>query len=120
MRPTWLYSGLAALAVGFLALAFTWGRVAAETSVALQVPYVLSGGGAAIVAVMVGLRLLEVDALRRDAGRRLGQLDELASLLEELRVSLAGADQTAAEPGEHDGDGPGPDPDRELDEADQS
>lgn len=93
MRPTvswYLYGGLAALVVGFAMLAFTWARVAGLTSVSLQLPYAMSGGGAAVVLVAVGIKLIEADTIVRTAARRDRQLDELTAQVEELYVLLGG------------------------------
>lgn len=84
----WLYGGLAAVVVGLATLAWTWGRVAGLTTVPEQIPYVLSGGGVAIVAVLIGVRLLELHGRVQDAARRMAQLDELVAGLEELRGHL--------------------------------
>lgn len=93
MRPTpswWLYGGLAALVVGFAVLAFTWARVAGLTSVPLQVPYVISGGGTAVVLVLAGIRLIDIDATLRDAARQDRQLDQLRDLMDEMYELLGG------------------------------
>lgn len=93
MRPTpsWLlYAGLIVLLSGLVVLVFTWGRVAGLDALAEQVPYVISGGGAAIVLTLVGLQLIDAELTLRDCARQNRQLDELSARVEELRTHLGG------------------------------
>lgn len=83
--PTW--AGLATAGIGFALLAFGWGRVAGLTSVALQVPYVISAGFTGLGLIAVGCTVVAVQARRQDAAardRRLADLEEVLTVLEKL------------------------------------
>lgn len=80
---TWVGVGLATAGVVLLVVA--WGKTAGLTSVALQVPFVVSAGFGGLGLVAVGLTVVNVAAKRADATERHRQLDELRGLLAELR-----------------------------------
>lgn len=80
---TW--TGVGLTAVGLVLLAIAWGRTAALTNVALQVPYVVSAGFTGLGLVAVGLTLVSISAKREDARERTRQLTELRELMTELR-----------------------------------
>jgi hypothetical protein len=84
--PTYLGIGIATL--GFVLIAVAWGQVAGETNVALQMPYLLSGGMVGLGLVLVGLTVVNVAAKRRDAALRERQTQLLADALTELRTAL--------------------------------
>lgn len=88
--PTWTGVGVAGL--GFGLLVWCWGRVAGETNVAFQLPYVVSSGLGGLGLIVVGLTVIAVQAKRHDAAARdralsqlLSQLDELAQRVNEPR-----------------------------------
>jgi hypothetical protein len=83
---TWIGLGVAAL--GFLVIAFAWGKVAALLDVSLQMPYVVSGGLTGLGLVMVGMTVVNVAARRQDAAERARQVEELQAVLRELRETL--------------------------------
>lgn len=83
---TWV--GVAVAAAGFGVLAYTWGRVAALGNVALQVPYVVSGGAGGLGMLVVGLALVGIAARRADSAERSRQLRELRDVLADLRSTL--------------------------------
>lgn len=87
ISPTPTYIGVAVTALGFALLAVAWGGVAGEDNVALQVPYLVSGGLAGIGLILVGLTVVNVAAKRRDAALRQQQIEVLAAALQELRGS---------------------------------
>jgi hypothetical protein len=95
--PTWLRGGSPALTfigmgvavVGFVLILVAWGQVAGETQVYLQLPYLVSAGITGLGLVMVGLTVVNVAAKRRDAADRDRQMDQLVSILEELKATLA-------------------------------
>jgi hypothetical protein len=80
------YIGVVVAALGFVAIAIAWGGVAGEANVARQVPYVVSGVGAGLALVMVGVTMISVAAKRRDAVLREQQIQLLAEALTELRA----------------------------------
>lgn len=88
--PTPTYLGIGVAAVGFVLIAFAWGQVAGETNVALQMPYLVSGGMVGLALVLVGLTIVNVAAKRRDAALRGQQTQLLADALHELRGALEG------------------------------
>ena len=89
LSPVPTYVGIAVAALGFVVIAFAWGKVAGITeSVALQLPYLLSGGLVGLALVMTGLTVVSVAARRRDAVLREQQTQLLADALRELRTAL--------------------------------
>jgi hypothetical protein len=90
LSPTPTYVGIIVVVIGFVLLGVTWGQVAAETTVAAQLPYVASGGLIGLGLVMVGLTAISVAAKRRDTQLRAQQMELLAGALDELRQGREG------------------------------
>lgn len=88
LSPVPTYLGIAVAVIGFVLIALTWGAVADETNVALQVPYLVSGGLSGLGAILVGLTIISVAARRRDAALREQQNLLLADALRELSAAL--------------------------------
>jgi hypothetical protein len=86
--PTLTWIGLGVAALGFAAIAFTWGKVAALLDVSLQLPYVVSGGLTGLALVMVGMTAVNVAARRQDAADRAQEVESLQAVLRELRETL--------------------------------
>ena len=90
--PTPTYVGIGVAALGFVLIAIAWVQVAQETDVALQMPFLVSGGLAGVCCVFVGLTIMSIAARRRDAALRERQTALIAAALEDLH-SLLGGDQ---------------------------
>lgn len=88
---TWI--GLLIAATGLVLIVVAWGRVAALTNVALQIPYLISAGLTGLGLVVVGLAVVNLSVHRRIAAQRSAQLGELRALLAELRRTVEGRDQ---------------------------
>lgn len=88
--PTPTYIGIGLVATGIVLISIAWGQVAGETNVALQMPYLLSGGMIGLALVLVGLTVVNIAAKRRDAALRTQQTELLADALAELRATLEG------------------------------
>ena len=88
----WIWAGVVLCAIGFGLIVYTWGRVAALLDVALQLPYIVSGGFTALSLILVGLTIINVATKRQDAAERSRQLTELRELLSEMRSTMAGED----------------------------
>lgn len=88
LSPVPTYLGIAVAALGFVLIAVAWGAVAGQTNVALQMPYLVSGGITGLALVMVGLTVVSVAARRRDALLREQQTALLADALRELGAAL--------------------------------
>jgi hypothetical protein len=88
LSPVPTYLGIAVAAVGFVLVMFAWGQSAGETNVALQIPYLISGGMVGLGLIMVGVTVVNVAAKRRDALLREQQTALLASALRELSSAL--------------------------------
>jgi hypothetical protein len=94
--PAWLRGGSPALTFagvgiavgGFVLILIAWGQVAGETQVYLQVPYLVSAGLTGLALVMVGLTIVNVAAKQRDALDRDRQMDQLVSIMGELKAAL--------------------------------
>jgi hypothetical protein len=80
--PALVYTGVVLIVAGFAVLAFAWSRVAGTAIVALQLPYLVSGGFAGLGLVIVGVLLMYLAVKRRDAWQRERRLDALAAALE--------------------------------------
>jgi len=93
LSPTPTYIGIGVAALGFVLIAVAWGQVAGETNVALQVPYLVSGGLFGLALIFVGLTVVSVAAKRRDAALREQQTQLLADALRELRSALEGEER---------------------------
>ncbi len=88
LSPTPTYVGIALVAIGFLIIAVAWGKVAGESAVALQLPYILSGGVCGLATVMVGCTVVSVAARRRDAALREQQTHLFVDAVQELSAAL--------------------------------
>lgn len=83
-----VWIGLLFAAGGFGLLAYTWGETAALTDVALQVPYVVSGGFSGLGLILLGLLVVNISVKRRETRARERQLEELRDALAGLRAAI--------------------------------
>jgi hypothetical protein len=88
LSPVPTYLGVAVAVIGFVLVLFAWGQSAGETNVALQIPYLISGGMVGLGMIMVGVTVVNVAAKRRDVLLREQQIELLASALRELSSAL--------------------------------
>lgn len=88
LSPVPTYLGVAVAALGFVLIAVAWGKVAGQTNVGLQMPYLVSGGLTGLALVMVGVTVISVAAKRRDALLREQQMRLLVDALDELSGAL--------------------------------
>ena len=89
LSPLPTYLGVAITAIGFAAVIFAWSKVAGVSdNVALQLPYLVSGGLVGLGLVMVGVTVINVAAKRRDTQLRQQQTELLADALRELRNAI--------------------------------
>ncbi len=88
LSPIPTYIGVVVTALGFLLLLFTWGQVAGEASVALQIPYLVSGGLTGLGLILVGVGVMSIATKRRDTALREQQTQLLADALRELSRAL--------------------------------
>jgi hypothetical protein len=88
LSPVPTYLGVAVAALGFVLIAVAWGKVAGQTNVGLQMPYLVSGGLTGLALVMVGVTVISVAAKRRDALLREQQMRLLVDALDELSAAL--------------------------------
>lgn len=94
--PAWLsgtspaptFIGVGVAIAGFVLIMIAWGQVAGETQVYLQMPYLVSAGLTGLALVMVGLTIVNVAAKQRDAVDRDRQIDQLVSILGELKATM--------------------------------
>lgn len=92
MRPvgsTLTYVGLAIVVAGFVLILFSWGKVAGQTSVPFQLPYLVSGGLTGLGLIMAGLTLVNIQAKRQDAAARERQMAHLREVLDQIQAVLA-------------------------------
>ena len=83
-----VWVGLLITAAGFGLIAFTWSKVAALVNVALQLPYMLSGGFVGLGLVMLGLLVVNLAIKRKEAFDRHRQLEEVREALVRLREAI--------------------------------
>ena len=88
LSPTPIVLGVVLVAIGFGIVAVAWGKVAGESAVALQLPYILSGGVFGLATVMVGCTVVSVASRRRDAALREQQTHLFVDAVHELSVAL--------------------------------
>jgi len=94
--PASIYLGITITIVGFGLLAYTWSRVAGTAIVALQLPYLASGGFGGLGIVVIGILAINLGAKRRDAWQRDRRLEELAAVLEGRETAKNDADEPSA------------------------
>ena len=95
-----VWVGLFIAAAGFGLIAFTWSKVAALVNVALQLPYMLSGGFVGLGLVMLGLLVVNLAVKRKEAFDRHRQLEEVREALVRLREAIAGPSEEEDEKSE--------------------
>ena len=83
--PAMVWIGIGLAAIGFVLIGIAWSQVAGETQVYLQLPYLVSAGLTGLGLIMVGVTVINVSAKRRDALERERQIDQLVSILEEVK-----------------------------------
>ena len=84
-NPAMVWIGIGIAAIGFILIGIAWSQVAGETQVYLQLPYLVSAGLTGLGLIMVGVTVINVSAKRRDALERERQIDQLVSILEEVK-----------------------------------
>lgn len=82
------YIGIGVMALGFALIALAWSKIAHLANVALQLPYLVSAGITGLALVMVGLIVINVAAKRQDAAERARQMEQLTTVLTDLKRSL--------------------------------
>lgn len=80
-----IWLGLAVTAAGFTTIFITWVKTAALIDVALQLPYVVSGGITGLGLVIVGMAVADIAVRRQDSQLRRQQLAQISEVLTELR-----------------------------------
>ncbi len=90
VRSTLTYVGLAVTITGFVLILYSWGKVAGQTSVPFQLPYLVSGGLTGLGLIMVGLTMVNIQAKRQDAAARERQMAHLREVLDQIQAVLTG------------------------------
>lgn len=93
---TGIWIGLALVAAGFVAIFYSWTKVAGLVNVALQMPYVVSGATTGLALVIVGVAVVDVAVRRQDSHERAQQLAQVSRTLGELH-DLLEPDQVPAD-----------------------
>jgi hypothetical protein len=104
MKPNWLdlespgaiWLGLGIAAAGFALIGVAWAQVAGEELVYRQLPYLVSAGLTGLGMIMLGLTVINVSAKRRDGRERERQIDQLVSIMGEVKAALDERDQAPA------------------------
>jgi hypothetical protein len=85
-----VWAGLLLVAAGFGMIAYTWGEVAGLLDVALQMPFLVSGGLTALGLILLGILVVNISVKRKEALERHRQLDEVREALVRLRAAIEG------------------------------
>jgi hypothetical protein len=85
-----VWVGLLLVAGGFGLIAYTWGEVAGLLDVALQLPFLVSGGLTGLGLILLGLLVVNLAVKRKEAIERHRQLDEVREALVRLREAIEG------------------------------
>jgi hypothetical protein len=88
-----VWVGLLITVAGFGLLVYTWSETASLLNVALQVPFLVSGGLTGLGLILVGLLVINLAVRRREALDRERQLDEVREALVRLRGSIEGSNK---------------------------
>lgn len=83
-----VYAGVVAVVAGFALIFISWSLVAGQSSVWLQMPFLLSTGFPGLGLIMAGLVLVNVSVKRQDGARRAAQMSALTEAVTELRRAL--------------------------------
>jgi hypothetical protein len=86
------YVGIVVIAVGFALIGVAWAQIAAQTDVALQMPYLVSAGFTGLGLVMLGIIVVSIAAKRQDGAERARQMQTLTEAMEALREEIAHLD----------------------------
>jgi hypothetical protein len=86
----WL--GILITGVGAGLVIFAWAETAAQTAVALQLPYVVSAGFTGVAIVVVGLTIVQIATKDEAARERSRQILELSAQVAALRRIVEGDD----------------------------
>jgi hypothetical protein len=93
--PVPIYVGIAVTALGLLSILVAWSKTATTDAVALQVPYLLSGGLVGIALVMIGLTLTVVQSRRIEGQQQAEQVLQVAAAIAALHEQLLPTDDDA-------------------------
>lgn len=85
---TAVWAGVTIVAAGFVAIFYTWARVAGLMNVAEQLPYLVSGGITGLALIIVGVTVVDVAVRRQDREERRHQLMQMDRALEDLHDAL--------------------------------
>jgi hypothetical protein len=86
--PVPTVAGIVVVAAGFVLIAIAWSKIAAETSVGLQMPYLVSAGMTGLALVIVGVLIVNIAVKRQEAAERRQQMEQLAEILSDLKRTL--------------------------------
>lgn len=78
------YAGIGLAVAGFVLISFAWGQAASREAVALQVPYLISGGLTGLGLIVLGATTINVGAKVGEAASRARQLSQLTALVREV------------------------------------
>ncbi len=84
-----VYLGLFVVVAGFGVIAFTWSKIAATLSVALQLPYMASGGFVGLGLVVVGIGIISIGVKRRDNFARIRQIEKLSATMGSIEGAIS-------------------------------
>lgn len=89
------YAGIGLAVAGFVLISFAWGQTASREAVALQIPYLISGGLTGLGLIVLGATTINIGAKVGEAAARARQLAQLTALLREVANEVAPHGHTA-------------------------
>jgi uncharacterized membrane protein YidH (DUF202 family) len=91
-NPTATYVGIALCVVGFALIAIAWNGAAELDFIQGQFPYLISGGLTGISLIIVGVTVMVIETIRRDAELRTIQIERLTASLAVLTKEMSPPD----------------------------
>jgi uncharacterized membrane protein YidH (DUF202 family) len=92
-NPTATYIGIALCVVGFALIAIAWNGAAELDYIQGQFPFFISGGLTGIGLIVVGVTIMVIETLRRDAEIRAIEIGRLTASLAVLNSELSPPDE---------------------------
>jgi hypothetical protein len=91
-NPTATYVGIALCVIGFAMIAIAWNGAAELDYIQGQFPFFISGGLTGICLIIVGVTIMVIETMRRDAELRTIQIERLTASLAVLTKEMAPPD----------------------------
>lgn len=98
-NPTATYVGISLCVVGFSLIAIAWNGASELDFIQGQFPFFISGGLTGIGLIIVGVAIMVIETMRRDAELRAIEIGRLSASLAALNGELSPPDEYAPKAG---------------------